>query len=122
MSDKGTRRLVMMGVLGGERGAEIVGKTMGKQGLQWNAVLGGGGGFVPNLISKQVSRYVRRRVVARTSGLWFARLLPFGIGAAIGGLGARAVARSVVEATLEIFSHGPTLEGDLVEGRGTSRS
>lgn len=122
MSDKGTRRLVMMGVLGGERGAAIIGKTLGKQGLQWNAVLGGGGGFVPNLISKQVSRYVRRRVVARTGKLWFARLLPFGIGAAIGGFGARAVAKSVVEAMLEIFSYGPTLEGDLAEGHGASRS
>lgn len=118
MTDKYTRRLVLMGVLGGERGTEIIAKTMGKQGLQWQAVLGGGGGFVPGLISKQVSRYVRRRVVARTGKLWLMRLLPFGLGAVLGGFGARAVSRSVVEAMLEIFSQGPTLEGELAQRRG----
>ena len=40
-------------------------------------------------------------------------LLPFGVGAVIGGFGARAVSRSVVEAMLEIFSQAPTLEGEL---------
>lgn len=119
MSDRSTRRLVLMGVLSGERGTEIIAKAMGKQGLQWNTVLSGGGGFVPGLISKQVSRYVRRRVVARTGGLWFARLLPFGIGAFIGGFGARSVAKSVVEAMLEIFSYGPTLQGELAGKRDT---
>ncbi|MFC5274198.1 hypothetical protein [Brachybacterium sacelli] len=117
MGDRHTRRLVLMGVLSGERGAEIVAKAMGKQGLQWNAVLGGGGGFLPGLVSKQVSRYVRRRVVARTSKLWLGRLLPFGIGAVIGGFGARAVSRSVVEAMLEIFSQAPTLDGELADDR-----
>ncbi|MBB5831758.1 hypothetical protein [Brachybacterium aquaticum] len=119
MSDRATRRLVLMGVLSGERGTEIIAKALGKQGLQWNAVLGGGGGgFLPGLISKQVSKYVRRRVIARTGGLWVARLLPFGIGAVLGGLGARAVARSVVEAMLEIFAQGPTtLEGETAGAR-----
>ena len=112
MSDRSTRRLVLMAVLSGERGTEIIGRTMGKQGLQWNAVLGGRGGFLPGLVSKQISRYVRRRVMKRTGTLWFARLLPFGIGAAIGGFGARSVSRSVVEAMLEIFAHGTTLEGE----------
>ena len=46
-----------------------------------------------------------------TGGLWIARLLPFGIGALLGGIGARVVARSVVEALLEIFGPGAdTLE------------
>jgi len=115
MSDGNTRRLVLMGVLSGERGTEIIAKAMGKQGLQWNAVLGGGGGFLPGLVSKQISRYVRRRVVARTSKLWLGRLLPFGVGAVIGGFGARSVSKSVVEAMLEIFSQAPTLDGELAD-------
>lgn len=117
MSDSSTRRLVLMGVLGGERGTRIIAKTMGKHGLQWQAVLGGGGGFLPSLISKQVSRYVRRRVVSRAGKLWLLRLLPFGIGAALGGFGARSVATSVVDAMLEIFAHGPTLEGEIAQER-----
>ncbi|MFC7373684.1 hypothetical protein ACFQS2_14960 [Brachybacterium sp. GCM10030267] len=117
MSDKHTRRLVLMGVLSGERGTEIIAKAMGKQGLQWNAVLGGGGGFLPGLISRQLSRYVRRRVMARAGGLWLGRLLPFGVGAIIGGFGANAVSRSVVEAMLEIFSQAPTIDGELAGDR-----
>ncbi|MGO1409785.1 MAG: hypothetical protein ACTHV2_15515 [Brachybacterium sp.] len=117
MTDQNTRRLVLMGVLSGERGTEIIAKAMGRQGLRWNAVFSGGGGFLPGLVSKQVSRYVRRRVMARTGGLWFVRLVPFGIGAVIGGLGARAVSRSVVEAMLEIFSHGATLDGEITGER-----
>ena len=118
MSDRSTRRLILLGVLSGERGTEIIAKAMGKQGLLWNTVLGGVGGFLPGLISKQVSRYVRRRVVARTGKLWIARLLPFGIGAVIGGFGARSVAKSVVEALLEIFAQGAVLEGELAAERG----
>jgi hypothetical protein len=117
MGDRNTRRLVLMAVLSGERGTEIIAKAMGKQGVQWQNVLGGGGGFLPGLISRQVSRYVRRRFVARTGKLWLGRLLPFGVGAVIGALGARAVSRSVVEAMLEIFSQSPTLEGELAEKR-----
>ncbi|ASK66791.1 hypothetical protein CFK39_14340 [Brachybacterium avium] len=118
MSEQNTRRLVLMGVLSGERGTEIIAKAMGKQGLQWNAVLSGGGGFLPGLVSRQVSRYARRRVMARAGKLWFFRLLPFGIGAVLGGLGARSVARSVVESMLEIFSHGATLQGEIAQERG----
>src|SRR5699024_8613639 len=73
MAEQSTRRLVLMGVRSGERGTEIIAKAMGKQGMQWNAVLSGGGGFLPSLVSRQLSRYVRRRVVARTGKLWLMR-------------------------------------------------
>ncbi|MCT1654307.1 hypothetical protein [Brachybacterium muris] len=116
MRDRQTRHLVMTTVLGGEHGTEIIAKALGKQGLQWNAVLGGSG-MVPNMISKQVTRYVRRRVVARTGGLWLVRLLPFGVGAVIGGVGSRTVARSVVEAVEQIFHQAPTIEGELAGDR-----
>ena len=52
-------------------------------------------------------------MVARTGKLWLMRLLPFGLGAILGGLGARAVSKSVVEAMLEIFSQELTLQGEL---------
>ncbi|MCT1999076.1 hypothetical protein M3C58_12910 [Brachybacterium muris] len=116
MRDRQTRHLVMTAVLGGEHGTEIIAKALGKQGLQWNAVLGGSG-MVPNIISKQVTRYVRRRVGARTGGLWLGRLLPFGVGAVIGGVGSRTVARSVVEAVEQIFHQAPTIEGELAGDR-----
>lgn len=111
MRDAETRRLVLMAVLSGERGAEIIAKSLGQQGMQWSSVLGGGG-VVPGFVTRQVSRYVRRRVLARTSGIWLGRLLPFGVGAVIGGVGARLVSRSVVDALEEIFEEAPeTLQG-----------
>lgn len=111
MRDAETHRLVLMAVLSGERGAEIIAKSLGQQGMQWSSVLGGGG-VVPGFVTRQVSRYVRRRVLARTSGIWLGRLLPFGVGAVIGGVGARLVSRSVVDALEEIFEEAPeTLQG-----------
>lgn len=117
MTDAATRRLVMLGVLGGERGEKIIAKSMGQQGVQWDTVLAGGsGGLVPNLVSKQVSRYLRRKLMARAGGLWMGRLVPFGIGAAIGGFGSRAMATSVVEAVEEIFSQAPVVETSARSG------
>lgn len=118
MDDPASRRLVLMAVLSGERGAGIVAKALGKQGMQWNTVLagsGGAGGFLPGLVQRQVSRYVRRRVVSRSGKLWLGRLLPFGIGAAIGGFGARAISGSVVDALREIFAQSPVIDGELAE-------
>lgn len=116
MSDPSARRLVLMAVLSGERGAGIIAKSLGKQGMQWSSLLSGGGGMVPELVTRQVSRYVKRRVLARTSTVWLGRLLPFGVGAVIGGVGARAAARSVVEALEEIFSFSAVIDGGLAPG------
>lgn len=118
MRDKHTRRLVLMAALSGERGEEIIARALGKSGAQWSTVLAGGG-MIPSMITTQVSKYVRRRVLARSGSLWLGRLLPFGIGAVIGGVGARAVSRSVVEALEEIFGGAGTIEGDLAPEPGT---
>lgn len=119
MSDRNTRRLVLMSVLSGERGAEIIARSLGKQGVRWSSLLGGGGGgLIPGFVSREISRRVRRTVVRRAGGLWLVRLLPFGIGALLGGLGARAVSRSVVEAMQEIFSQATLLEGEIAGDPG----
>lgn len=115
MRDRNTRRLVLMAVLSGERGEQIIARAMGRSGHQWGSVLAGGG-VVPSLVTKQVSKYVRRRVLSRSGSLWLGRLLPFGIGAVIGGAGARAVSRSVVSALEDIFAQAVTVQGETVEG------
>lgn len=113
MSDPTRRRLVMMGVLGGERGEEIVAKALGRQGATWDTVLAGGtSSMVPSIVSQQVTRYLRRKIMARVGGLWAGRLIPFGIGAVIGGVGSRAISRSVVEAVEDIFSQAPVIPHD----------
>lgn len=114
MSDPERRRTIALGVLGGEKGAEIIGKALGKQGAQWSTVLSGvAPDFVVNTVNKQVRRWIKRKVVTRMGGVWAGRLVPFGLGAVIGGVGNRAVAKSVIEAERMIFADvpGAHLEG-----------
>ncbi|MDO5663087.1 MAG: hypothetical protein Q4G40_10355 [Brachybacterium sp.] len=117
MKDGPTRRAIMLGVIGGEKGEEIMAKALGKRGIQWGTLLAGSGNtLVTRTVNKQVNRFIRRRILARAGGVWLGRLLPFGIGAVVGGLGNRAIAGSVIEAVRDIFSHapgtGPTIEGE----------
>lgn len=105
MRDRDRRRAITLGVLGGEEGAQIMGKALGKQGAQWSSVLSGvAPDFVVNAVSKQFNRWIRRRVITRVGGVWAGRLIPFGIGAVIGGVGNRTIAKSVVSAERTIFA------------------
>ena len=114
--DDDTRFLLMTSVLSGERGAEIIAKAMGKQGLQWNALLGGSTNPATAVVLKQVRKYVQRKMLARGGTLMMGRIMPFGVGAAIGGIGNRMVARSVSEAVRDIFQQAPVVEGRLADG------
>lgn len=108
MGDAERRRAIVLGVLGGEKGAEIMGKALGRQGIQWSSVLSGvAPDFVVNAASKQFRRWIRRKVAARLGGVWAGRLIPFGIGAVIGGVGNHLLAKGVIDAEREIFSHAP---------------
>lgn len=118
MRDPDKRRVITLGILGGEKGAEVISKALGKQGAQWSSVLSGvAPDFVINAVSRQVRRWIRRKVVARLGGVWAGRLIPFGIGAVIGGVGNRALARSVVQASREIFAQAPSAH---IEGGAAS--
>lgn len=108
MRDPDKRRMITMGVLSGEKGAEIMAKALGKQGAQWSSVVSGVvPDFVMRTVMKRVNAWLRRRVLARVGGVWAGRLIPFGVGAVVGGLGNHALARSVVAAEREIFSSVP---------------
>ena len=116
MSDPARRRTVMLGVLGGEKGAEIIGKALGKQGAQWSTVLSGvAPDYMVKFADKQVRTWIKRKLAARMGGLWAGRLIPFGVGALIGGAGNRVVARSVIEAERTIFSQAPSALLDAPE-------
>lgn len=114
MTDPERRRMVTLGIIGGERGSEIVAKALGKQGAQWSTVLDGiAPDFVMAQVNKRVKKWIQRRAATRLGGVWLGRLAPFGLGAAIGGFGNRAVAKGVIDASREIFSHAhtTTIEG-----------
>ncbi|WP_279062865.1 hypothetical protein [Dermabacter hominis] len=125
MSDPTVRRTVILAILGGERGTEIVTKALGKSGLQWSTVLDGmAPPFVADAVNTQVNRWIRRTVTRRFTGLWAGRLIPFGIGAVIGGLGNKALTKTVIEAAREVFSHAdepvPSSLVDESESEGSS--
>ncbi len=106
MSKPEVRRTVILAILGGEKGAAIVTKALGKNGLQWSTVLDGmAPPFIADAVNTQVNRWIRRTVTRRFTGLWAGRLIPFGVGAVIGGLGNKALTKSVIEAAREVFSH-----------------
>lgn len=112
MSDPERRRAVALGVLGGEKGEDIMAKALGKQGVQWSGVLSG---MVPEAVVRaangQVRRWIKRKVAARLGSVWAGRLIPFGVGAVVGGVGNLTIARGVVEAEREIFAQAPSQLG-----------
>jgi hypothetical protein len=106
MADPVRRRTITLGILGGEKGEELVAKALGRQGLQWGAVLNGiAPDFVMSAVNNQIKRWIRRKIATRMGSVWAGRLIPFGVGAVIGGVGNRVVARGIVKAQREIFSH-----------------
>lgn len=112
MKDPARRKIVTYGILGGERGADIVSKSLGKQGVQWAGVLNGAvPDVVMNAVNKRVKKWIQRTLARRLGTVWAGRLIPFGIGAAVGGAGNFAVARSVIEAEREIFASARTVAG-----------
>ncbi|WP_058235756.1 hypothetical protein [Devriesea agamarum] len=116
MRDPAKRRTVALAILGGEKGAEIITKALGKQGVQWNSLLAGTvPDFVMTAVNKQVKKWIKRRVAARMGGVWAGRMIPFGIGAVIGGAGNFMIAKSVIDAEREVFGHVvKTIEGEVV--------
>ena len=71
--------------------------------------------YMVKFADKQVRTWIKRKLAARMGGLWAGRLIPFGVGALIGGVGNRAVARSVIEAERTIFSQAPSALLDAPE-------
>lgn len=117
MSDPNVRRTVVLAILGGEKGEEIVTKALGQRGVQWSALLGGSAPeFATKAVNGQVSRWIKRAVARRLTGAWLGRLIPFGVGAAIGGVGNHMLAKTVIEASRDVFRHAPrtTVESTAV--------
>lgn len=119
MSDKERRRTITLAILGGEKGQELVSKALGKQGVQWTTVLNGvAPDFVMSAVNKQMKRWIRRKVASRLGSVWAGRLIPFGVGALIGGVGNRAIAKSVLSAQRTVFAHAPGLQGSAPAAGG----
>lgn len=109
VTDVERRRALLLAAVLGDSGARAVQEVSGKPVAAWGTVLLTA---MPTSTIRQVNhvltgRYVKRMVVKQSS-LALGRILPFGIGAAVGVLGGRALSRTVIKQTVKAFGPAPT--------------
>ena len=104
VDDVDRRRVLLMAVLLGESGTALVEKAFGNTDARWGTVLAEG---APAEVVRRVSRQLRGQFLAKFGvtqvALSLARLLPFGAGAAVGGITGAASAGVVIRATRKAF-------------------
>ncbi|GEL95066.1 hypothetical protein [Cellulomonas composti] len=69
-------------------------------------------------VNLTLTRRMVRKQLARQGGLFFGRLLPFGIGIVIGAAGGRALGREVVKGARAAFGAAPSTFCDVIEVTG----
>ena len=107
-ADHQQRRALVLSVALGESGMEIVQKATGVTAKNWASAITSRipgptmKGMNSTLVRKFVTKYAARR-----SALILGKLVPAGIGAAIGGAGNRAIGKGVVKNAREAFGPAP---------------
>lgn len=96
--DQDKRRALVLSALLGEEGAEAIQGSLGLTSLFW-AAQHLAGMPIPTVkgINKQLTKRMAKRAAVRGGALAVGRLVPFGIGAAIGWTGGRALANQVID-------------------------
>jgi hypothetical protein len=115
-------RTMVMGILLGEEGTALIQSVLGASAgrsvnSHWGNVVGKS---IPMSTVRTVGSSIRkkflRRILARQSGALLGRALPFGVGAAVGGVGNHMMGRTVIAATREAFGPPPeVIPGELLE-------
>lgn len=108
VQDVERRRTLLLAALLGEEGAEAVSGQLGLGTLYWAkaAVTKLPLGTV-RAVNRTITHRLLRWGAARGGALALGRLAPFGVGAAIGYAGTRAMAKNVVEGTQALFGPAP---------------
>ncbi|MBV6761848.1 MULTISPECIES: hypothetical protein [Rhodococcus] len=107
-ADHQQRRALVLSVALGESGMEIVQKATGVTAKNWATAITSRipgptmKGMNSTLVRKFITKYAARR-----SALILGKLVPAGIGAAIGGAGNRAIGKGVVKNSREAFGPAP---------------
>ncbi len=123
VEDVERRRALLLAVLVGDSGAVLMEKATGRAGKHWARLLPRG--IPPQAVeeaNRRLARWVLRRYGARQGAVVLGRLVPFGVGAAIGGAANAAIGRSVVESVRRAFGPapeefgGPPVAGPTVRG------
>lgn len=115
VTDPDRARTVVMALLLGEAGADLVRNLSAQATGQptppnqyWGDLIARNvpQAFIGQIATRIRKRFLRRFTISRGTGT-LARLVPFGIGAAVGGIGSNILARSVVRAARDAFGPPP---------------
>ncbi|EME65338.1 hypothetical protein G352_10142 [Rhodococcus ruber BKS 20-38] len=102
------RRALVLAVALGEAGMEIVERATGTTAKTWTSALTGKiPGAQLKSVNKSLVRTFVRKYLAKRSALVFGKLVPAGIGAAIGGAGNRALGKRVIANARDAFGPPP---------------
>jgi hypothetical protein len=128
MEDVERRRALLLAVLLGESGSVIMEKATGRATQHWAKVLPD---RVPRTAveaaNRQLARWLVRRYGARQGAVVLGRLVPFGLGAAIGGAANAAIGKTIISSVRRAFGAAPehfagpppaavrTVHGEVVE-------
>ena len=120
LTDPDRARTMVMAIMLGEEGTELLGalsgQSLGKgKGITqaWGRTITKdlpGGGF--GLIRGAIQRAFLKRLVQRQGAALLGRALPFGVGAVVGGVGNRIMGRAVAASAREAFGPMP----DIIPG------
>lgn len=107
------RRTLVLAVVLGDNGAMLVEKMAGRTGRHWGELLPD---VIPmssiTAINRTLGRWLVSRYGRKQGMLAIGRIVPFGIGAAIGAAGNRALGRTVVNASRRVFGPPPASFAD----------
>ena len=113
MDDAERRRTLVLAVVLGDQAAMLVQKMTGRIGQHWGELLPD---VIPKssitAINKTLSRWFLKRYGRKQGMLVLGKVAPFGIGAAIGGAGNRALGRQVINSSRQVFGPPPVSFGD----------
>ncbi|MFJ2621297.1 hypothetical protein [Glutamicibacter sp. NPDC087344] len=123
IEDPERSRVLVMGILMGEEGsAMIAGLTRQAAGRGGGPIKGWAKAFGSNKptsfyasMQRTLQKSFMRKVVGTQAASVVGRIVPFGVGAVIGGAGNRYLAKRVVETANVAFAGLPTMAPDLLE-------
>ncbi|MFD0363886.1 hypothetical protein ACFQZZ_20745 [Nocardia sp. GCM10030253] len=106
--DKEQRRALVLAVVLGDTGMEIVEKTVGHSAKNWGTVFAN---RIPGLSSMNDSLLKRFiiRFITKRAALMAGKIVPAGIGAVIGGVGNRALGKTTINNARKAFGPAPVV-------------
>lgn len=104
--DKERRRALVLAVVLGDAGKDIVQQSVGHSAKNWGTLLADRIPGISRMNDSLMKRFVVQ-FIAKRSALMFGKVLPAGIGAAIGGFGNRTIGKAVIGNARKAFGPAP---------------